>query len=186
MQFQGYHGTDASNEMPILTGNFQASSRSDDWLGTGAYFFIDGISNPKVNARQWAKLRAYDKKTKTNSYKNYCVINALIEVDNILELDTAEGMMAFNTFRDGLIEILKERGIKPSKNFYVDDCKICNFAVEQCGFDAVTRYEHIKLDKWSRVNGYQSRMPTCRIISVCKPDKSIDIASLSVTERGKV
>ena len=186
MQFQGYHGTDAKNEIPISTGNFRVSSQNDDWLGTGAYFFIDGISNPKTNARHWAKLRAYDKRTKRNIYDHYCVISADINVSRILELDTPDGMIAFNTFREGLLEIMRLKGIKPSKKFYVDDCNVCNFAVEQCGFDAVTRYEYIKLDKWSRINGYQSRMPTCRIISIRDPVKSIEIVSLSVVERGKV
>ncbi|HDL7186381.1 hypothetical protein ACSMDF_04750 [Yersinia enterocolitica] len=186
MQFQGYHGTDAKNEIPILAGNFRVSSQNDDWLGTGAYFFIEGISNPKENARHWAKLRAYDKRVKKNTYAQYCVVKAEIDVSQVLELDTQSGMIAFNAFRYGLIEIMKKKGIRPSKGFYVDDCKVCNFAVEQCGFDAVTRYEYIKLDKWSRIHGYQSRMPTCRIISIRDPSKSIGIDLLSVVERGKV
>ncbi len=186
MQLQGYHGTNASNESAILNGNFSVSSRNDDWLGTGAYFFIEGITSPKTSARKWAKLRAYDKKSKTNSYTHYSVISAAIDVENVLALETEEGMKAFNTFREGLINIMKLKGIKPSRSYYADDCRVCNFAVEQCGFDAVTRYEFIKLDKWSRINGYQSRMPTCRIISVRDPSKSINIASLTVEERGKV
>ncbi|MDR5610419.1 MULTISPECIES: hypothetical protein [unclassified Arsenophonus] len=66
MELIGYHGTNAENEDMILSGNFRVSTKDDEWLGTGAYFFIAGISDPINDAERWAIVQAYDHNLKIN------------------------------------------------------------------------------------------------------------------------
>lgn len=186
MLFEGFHGTDFEKKQSILDLNFSVSAAEDDWLGTGAYFFIDGISDPKEDARHWAKLHAYDKDTKSNRYSQYTVIKAAIDVNNALRLDQADGLIAYNTYRNFLIEKMKREGIRPKVGAIRNDCEVCNHILQNSEFDAIINFEYIKLDKWTRVKKYSSRIPTCRIMSVKEPTASIDVNGLTVVERGNV
>lgn len=186
MEFEGFHGTDFDNHESILGLNFSVSAAEDDWLGTGAYFFIDGISDPLVDARNWAKLQAYDKHTRTDRYENYAVIKAIIDVNNVLRLDQQEGLIAYNVFRNYLLERMKAESIKPKVGAIRNDCEVCNHILQNSEFDAIVNFEYIKLDEWTRVKRYSSRIATCRIMSVKEPKASIDVSKLSVVERGRV
>lgn len=186
MEFEGFHGTDLDNHNSILGLNFSVSASEDDWLGTGAYFFIEGISDPKLDARHWAKLHAYDKHTGTNRYKNYAVIKAVIDVNNVLRLDREDGLIAYNAFREYLLDRMKKERIRPKVSAIRNDCEVCNHILQNSEFDAIVNFEYIKLDKWTRIKNYASRIPTCRIMSVKEPKTSIDVRKLSVVERGRV
>ncbi|QUG75962.1 hypothetical protein GKQ23_13580 [Erwinia sp. E602] len=186
MAIIGFHGTDANNEKSILEHNFSVSAKDDDWLGTGAYFFIEGISDPIVDARNWAKLQSYDTEMGKNSYSRYVVIKATIEVTNVLRLDERDGQIAYNYFRNYLIGKMKKERVPPKVGAIRNDCEVCNHILENTEFEAIINPEYIKLDKWSRVKRYASRIPTCRIISVKEPKAAIDVCDLQVVERGKV
>ena len=67
MEFVGFHGTDSANENSIFQLNFTVSAKSDEWLGTGAYFFLDGVGDPTEHADSWAKLHAYDRDSRSLS-----------------------------------------------------------------------------------------------------------------------
>ncbi|MGE6037029.1 hypothetical protein ACQJ1N_02460 [Klebsiella pneumoniae] len=186
MEFEGFHGTDEKNRSSILCNNFSVSAKDDEWLGTGAYFFIDGISKPLVDARNWAKVQSYDTEARRKKYHRYAVIKAIIKVNSVLRLDEQEGQIAYNVFRNFLIEKMKKDKIKPKVSAIRNDCEVCNHILENTEFEAIINPEFIKLDVWSRRNRYYSRIPTCRIICVKEPKTAIDVNALQVVERGKV
>ncbi|WGL99135.1 hypothetical protein QE177_04435 [Arsenophonus sp. aPb] len=189
MELIGYHGTNAENEDMILSGNFRVSTKEDEWLGTGAYFFIDGVSDPEHNASCWAKRHSYDKIRKRYKYTQFSVIKANISINNPLNLDSIEGKKVFNYYRDELIGIMKKNNISSTKSFeksLKNDCEVCNYIAKAIGCDAIIRSEYIKLDLWSRKNIYNSRIQNCTIISIREPLRSIDKNSLTVVQRGRV
>lgn len=184
MRYEGYHGTNLVNAPLILQSNFHISCNDNEWLGSGAYFYLHGVSDPQDDAKNWSILQSYDSKKKTNSYTNYAVIKAEISAENVMHLDTDEGVKAFNFFRDEIIKLIASKGLTVSRSAFVNDCKICNFAMSHAGYDAIVNREYIKLDSWSRINHYQSRVPTCKIICVKDPHKSINIDLLAIVEQG--
>ncbi|MDC9599002.1 hypothetical protein [Xenorhabdus anantnagensis] len=189
MKLIGFHGTDANNEASILSGNFRVSAKSDEWLGTGAYFFIEGLGDPEHSAVCWAKLQSYDKVKKRYRYTQFSVIKAKISISNPLDLDSLQGKKVFNYFRDEMIGIMKQNNISATESFrnsLKNDCEICNYIAKTIGCDAIIRSEYIKLDLWSRKNVYNSRIQNCTIVSIREPSQSIDKNSLTVTQRGRV
>ncbi|KMK09212.1 hypothetical protein [Pluralibacter gergoviae] len=186
MEFVGFHGTDSANEESIFDLNFNVSARSDEWLGTGAYFFLEGVGDPVEHADSWAQLQAYDKYTRTNRYNDYVVISAKIEVDNVLNMDTDDGRNAFNVYREYIKNDLRITGDSPSKSLIVNDCVVFNHILANSDFEAIINCEYIKLDRWSRLRDYRSRIPNCRVMSIKEPSDSIDVKGLSVVKRGIV
>lgn len=186
MEFQGFHGTDSANEKSILNRNFTVSANSDEWLGTGAYFFIDGVGDPKEHAESWASLHSYDKKTRTYRYNRLVVISAKIDVEHVLQVDTQEGLDAFNAYRDYIKNDYRSKGWIPSRSLLVNDCVVFNHILDNTEFEAIINKEYIKLDLWSRLKDYRSRIPNCRVMSVKEPLTSIDVNGLTVVHKGKV
>lgn len=184
MEFQGFHGTDSANEYSILQRNFTVSAKSDEWLGTGAYFFLDGVGNPKDHAESWARLHAYDKRTGTNRYSRLVVISAKIEVDHVLHVDTQEGLEAFNFYREYIKKDIRTKGKSHSDSLLINDCVVFNHILDTTEFQAVINTEYIKLDLWSRLKDYRSRIPNCRVMSIREPLASIDVQGLTVVHKG--
>lgn len=186
MEFVGFHGTDSANEKSIFELNFTVSAKSDEWLGSGAYFFLDGVGDPTEHADSWAKLQAYDKDSKSNRYRDYVVISAKINVTNVLNMDTDEGRNAFNLYRKYIKNDLRAKDARPSKSLIVNDCVVFNHILANTEFDAIINCEYIKLDRWSRIRDYRSRIPNCRVMSIKEPTTSIDVKGLNVVKRGTV
>ncbi|AVG77945.1 hypothetical protein [Pantoea ananatis] len=175
MEYVGFHGTSSLNESSIKKENFRVSSAANEWLGTGAYFFIDGVGNPQLHAKNWAKFR---------KSKRFVVLSVKVIVENVLHMDTNEGIEAFNHYRDYVISRMKKAGEKPDKSLIVNDCIVFNHMLQNAGFDAVINREFIKLDLWSRINKYGSRVPNCRVLSVKEPSASINVDQIEVVDRG--
>ena len=184
MTYEGFHGTNLANGSSILKSNFIVSCKEDEWLGEGAYFFLHGVGDPQEHAKNWSILQSYDKKARAHTYHEYAVLRAEITIENVMHLDTDEGIAAFNFFRQQLIELITEKNWNVSKRALENDCYACNFAMNHGGYEAIVNREYIKLDKWSRIKRYQSRLPTCKIMCVKDPHKSIDIRSLAIVEQG--
>ncbi|MBQ0207804.1 hypothetical protein J7S50_01190 [Providencia rettgeri] len=178
MNLIGYHGTSAENESSIVSGNFNVSANDDEWLGTGAYFFIDGVSCPKENAEKWAIFRSRG----GISYKRYSVLSVDLSLSSPLDLDTDEGANVFCKYRDALLEKMKDEGLKPSRKLMENDCKVCNVILETTEVDAIIRKEYIQLDTLLR--GHLSRVPNCRIISVKNPDTSV--SNIRACSKGEI
>jgi hypothetical protein len=57
-EWAGYHGTSLQSAEQIVVSNYRISEADNDWLGNGAYFFIDGFADPVENAVNWARFRS--------------------------------------------------------------------------------------------------------------------------------
>lgn len=69
----GYHGTCKAAAESIISKGFLLSSKSEDWLGDGAYFFQDAPGR----AREWAEARFN---------RDAAVIEATIELRDFIDL----------------------------------------------------------------------------------------------------
>lgn len=178
MDLIGYHGTSEENESSIVSGNFNVSANDDEWLGTGAYFFIDGVSCPKNNAEKWAILRSGG----GVYYKRYSVLSVDLSLSYPLDLDTDAGASVFGEYREALLKKMKDEGLKLSGKLMENDCKVCNVILEATKVDAIIRKEYIQLD--SLLRRHRSRVPNCRIISVKNPDTSV--SNIRACSKGEI
>lgn len=170
----GYHGTNAENETSIIQNNFVVSSQSDDWLGTGAYFFIEGLLDPAECAESWAKVSSYDKSNRRYMYESYAVMRATLNLDVPFDLDEKENLEAYQIYRKAFFESLSKNNLN-TKGALHSDCQICNMIMsdDELEIDAIIRREYIKLESEHRIKRYDSRIPNCRIVSVKNPKKSV-------------
>ncbi|WP_428353235.1 hypothetical protein [Methyloprofundus sp.] len=122
----GYHGTSEENAEKIVNTTFKRSENPDDWLGYGVYFFVDGISDPINNAKEWAMYKAWSGNTKSVLYSRYNVLSAKVIGSNILDTNKIDDLKAFNSVRDRLLEIHKEHWCRDRK-FTEDDRLLWNF-----------------------------------------------------------
>lgn len=84
----GYHGTTYSAAQKIISDQqFNPSTRSNDWLGTGVYFFAY-----KIHAEQWTQHRRYI------SQKTAILAAEMVYTDaQMLDLDDPQMLDLMNT-----------------------------------------------------------------------------------------
>ena len=179
--FEGHHGTSVESAKEILASNYELSKGDGEWLGDGVYFFINGVSSKTVDlAENWAVAQSWDNKIKALKYKEFCVIQSKIEVDEseFLDLTIEDGIEVLQylvnrykekidsiqkkmSFLEGfLLNLARGEGILPLEvvkgNFYI------KFAQE--------RIERINL-----------RTSNCTICTVYNPNKNILSNSIKIT-----
>jgi hypothetical protein len=117
----GYHGTDSENVDNILNSNFNPSVGDRHWIGDGIYFFIDGISDPVINAIKWVKHES----SRTNC-KIVSVLSSEIEhtEDNLLDLRTKDGVELLNKLTFLMVKTLSKTG----KRVSVSEGNVINFS----------------------------------------------------------
>lgn len=184
--FVGYRGTDDANVDSILTGGMNPSLGDDEWLGDGAYFFIEGLSRtPEVQAEQWAIVSAWDSELRKNKYDKYSVLKADIDVDDeyFLDLTTAEGMEVFYYIKESMMKKLK-RLSKTRKVLFIDG-HVINMSRNKLfkRVDVVKGNVFIKLTKEDRIYKLQSRLPNCTITAVFNQDC---ISNISNVKTGRI
>ena len=113
--YLSYHGTNRENTPLIVKDGFVPSAHFNDWLGYGVYFFINGISCPKNNAKEWGINQSWNGKIKKNAYTDYSVIEATIYANNILDLRNDEDQIVFNQLRDHILERYNKSKAKKEK-----------------------------------------------------------------------
>lgn len=186
IEFLGYHGTDHALIDKIDKEGFIPSTGDEEWLGSGVYFYVNGIcDNPQDQAKSWGILQAWDKESKKCKYNLYAVIKAVISVDqdNFLDLNTSKGQELFNYIKRCCIAKLRKNKRKLN---YVDGI-IINFAhdkMPELGIEVVKCDMFIKLTKEDRVHHFNSRIPNCSICAVYEP--SNNIKKVELIEFGKV
>lgn len=168
----------------IVKSTFKVSTAEGDWLGSGAYFFVqgDGVDDPCEKASSWAVSRARVVKPR---YTNYSVLLAHISTPVYLDLDNTEHIAALNKIRDLYMDIIKQQGKKPSGNRLVDKCTFSNFVMQEHGVDALIRREYIKTTDHEKEFGFDAGVPNCRILCLKDPVKSILQIEYAV-DRGRV
>lgn len=63
--FKGHHGTSLDSARKIINSNYKQSTGDQEWLGTGVYFFVKGISSKTEElAEKWAEAQAWDSETR--------------------------------------------------------------------------------------------------------------------------
>ncbi|HAW3882588.1 TPA: hypothetical protein JLU53_004403 [Escherichia coli] len=181
-QWLGYHGTSVLCANSIINTNFNVSRQENDWLGTGAYFFIEspGLLAPEEKAAQWANIRASNARP---NYTNLAVLEATIEVEQYLDLDNDEHIAALNKVREVYMEIMKSEGKKPTGNRLFDKCCFCNYLMHEHGIDALIRKEYIKTTREELDYGFEGGVPNCRVLCVKDPKASVKSIRFAVERR---
>jgi hypothetical protein len=179
--FKGYHGTSIKAAELIVSSNFEKSIGDKEWLGDGVYFFIDGLSSkPQEQAKNWAIAQSWDNVNKIHTYKEYCVIKSIIEVeeDNFIDLTKEEGVELLNYIYESFEDKIKE--IKKSLNFI--DGLLINFARGEglIPIEVVKGNFYIKFAK-ERISNINLRTPNCTVCTVFEPNKNIKDSNITST-----
>ena len=161
-----YHGTTVSRAKSILENDFLITSNVEDWLGTGIYFFINGISSGEECALEWA--------LNTHSGDDCCVIEATIVVDNVhvFDLTTYLGLQQYNEIRKLVInneynDLLNRRDLKLKKrrDIRLDDQIITNKVMNKIKKKVLIHNVYIK-DKGQRELILESSYPNSTVACV--------------------
>ena len=192
---KGYHGTDIAHLRSIIENNFKPSLGDTHWLGTGAYFFVEGypdsISSEDAAAK-WAEAEAWDNKEKRYRYKNCCAVEVLIDVgdDNFLDLTTKEGMDIFNYHKQEFVTSLRKINLKfkktPTSPIFRDG-ELINIMRSKYGIriDAVKAYFYFKY-KEERIFNEDFRLPNCTVVSVFEPQRNIDKSNIKIIRKFRI
>jgi hypothetical protein len=190
---KGYHGTDTAHLQSIIDNNFEPSLGDSHWLGTGAYFFVDGYPDSISSidaAAKWAEAEAWNKNLNRYDYKNYCILEAVIELkeDNFLDLTTEEGMKVFNYYRQRLVKSMRKTNFKmKSTSPIFRDGELINKMRSEDGIriDAVKAYFYFKF-KEERILNADFRLPNCTVVSVFEPKKNINKSSIKSIRKFRI
>src|SRR5690606_20147599 len=113
--FEGHHGTSFDSAKQILSSNYGLSKGDDEWLGDGVYFFVPGVSTKTCDlAEKWAIARAWDNGKKALKYREYCVLQSNIQVDEskLLDLTVEDGVEILSYLVDRYKEKIDSIGKK--------------------------------------------------------------------------
>lgn len=182
--FEGHHGTSIESATNILASNYELSKGDDEWLGDGVYFFVNGISSKTVElAEKWAVAQSWDNEKKILKYKEYCVIQSSIQVDEseFLDLTIEDGVEILQY----LVDRYKEKIDSIGKKMKFLDGLLLNLARGE-GFlplGVVKGNFYIKFAK-ERIERINLRTNNCTICTVYNPSKNV--ASNSIIKTGHI
>ncbi|WP_022653818.1 hypothetical protein [Aquaspirillum serpens] len=174
----GYHGTSEENAKSIVATKFRLSQEGDEYLGTGVYFFVDGICCPITAGKRWAVSKHSDAPS---------VVRADIQLSgsNILDLREVEHIKKFNELKKNFFEKLEKEGIFlvtfPNKRRKWDDkCKIANFIINYAAIDLVIKDEYFPEvgSDIERAQGIQLKVSNCTIMNVANESKILSTSLL--------
>lgn len=181
-EYIGFHGTDALNEASICTSGFRASSNPDDWLGTGVYFFIDGIKKGLVAAKEWAIAESWNNHKRNYDYAEYIVLEVIIRGDKVLDLTLRDHLTNFNLVRSMVLSLFQDKFVT-SKGFdSTHDTLLMNLAMDYMKLDIVISDMYVKNAKL-RKERISSRIPNVTMMCI-KNANLIDRESIKAVQRG--
>lgn len=190
IEIEVFHGTNHQHFNSIKQNNFRSSTglEHEQWLGDGVYFFTKGVPpNPEESAENWAIAEAWDNKTYSYFYQKYCVLKAVVNVENskFLDLSTWNGMEIFNYLRSLYIEKLREERKKLQHGEFKDG-HIINNALQTIDLeiDVVRGNFYFKFTK-DRICNAQFKTPNCTILAV-RNVNCIDINSIQSIKSGNI
>lgn len=170
IKFKGYHGTSYEASESILNSNYIPSIGDEEWLGDGAYFFVEGISVEVVKlAEKWIIAQSMKKSSENKKYR---VLESSIEVDDncFLDLTTRDGVEILDYLTEKYIDKIKSIGKKLSAH----DGLLINMArMEQILKIDVAKGNFYIQFKRERLNNIKLRTSNCTICSVFEPSKNI-------------
>lgn len=184
----GFHGTYTKNIEGILNNNFIESKNHDIWLGDGVYFFVEGIGtlHPSEYAMQFAKDQCWDNTEKKHTQDEYCVLEALIKINdnNFLNLTEEKGTRLFNEFRDMIISKIWENGKRIAQGEYRDS-DVLKIMREELKIEFVKSNVYIKFAA-QRIGKMYSNIPNVTVLTVNNPPKNIQKSSIKVIKKGEI
>ncbi|WP_340481173.1 hypothetical protein [Vibrio anguillarum] len=143
-----FHGTTLKRGESIVNSNFDISTGDEDWLGTGVYFFLDGISSGLECAEEWA--------LNTHEGQDCCVVEATVEVTNdlVFDLTSISGLSEYNIIRNAVVdenydflEGRRDLTIKKRRDIRLDDKIITNKVMEKVNKNLLIHNVYIKNQK---------------------------------------
>lgn len=188
---KGHHGTDFVSANKIKSSNYKISKGDKEWLGDGAYFFIEGISTNTVElAEKWAIAQSWNNETKTRNYNKYAVIESIIKVDEekFLDLTTEEGVKILFYFAEQFIEEIKKEIAKGQKGLKFLDGFLINLMRGENVLpptDVIKGNFYIKFEQ-ERKNKINFRTNNCTICAVYNPKKNIIKKSNKIVDKGEI
>ncbi len=182
-----YHGTskDAGDKI-THSCSYRPSQGEFEWLGRGVYFFVDSrySESPVEDARNWAKLQAYNKQTQGYDYSHYVVIKNRIEGRvKLWDLSSETGSRIFITIKKQALAQFDKAGKKlrgrPIDGYVIE---FAQKNVTVFAFNVVKNDIPIKLTKKERINDIRSLQPNCTVLAV--RDTTL-IKIIDICEEGK-
>lgn len=179
-EFIGYHGCNSAVVESIKTQNFILPQRDDLWFGKAAYFFAEcTVYHSDEHAKLWAIKAAKIKGDHRLKYPEYAVLKVVITPANLLDMTKDLGKEMFQRTLDAL----RSRRL-PIKGEWEDQIVI-DFMISEFDFDVLITDVYSRFE-YEIVNNVRSNVPNCRIISVYKPQTSIDTSKIVVLSTGPV
>ncbi|WP_282638105.1 hypothetical protein [Sphingobacterium thalpophilum] len=176
----GAHGTNFDCIDSIREKNFNESTGADEWLGDGAYFFVDGCNSEKIEvlAEKWAIANSWDNEIGSYNCSHAACFNVDINVDDdkLLDLTVTNGKKLLNQYRDHVKQKLKETKRIKIKNELTDQ-SVLKMMKRRLGLEAVKGDFYIKFT-FERKKRIESRFPNCTIIAVNNTQKNIDVTTI--------
>jgi hypothetical protein len=175
MPILGHHGTYKKNVVSIIENGFWESEDHNMWFGDGVYFFVPGLTNPIVSAKQYAE----DTRLRDNSEEDTCVLEAIVYINNdsFLDLTNEDGLKFFNSYRDEILAKIELIGKKPSTKF--EDHDVIKSLRKELGIEFVKGNVYIQLGI-QRIAHLRSRIPNVTIFVVNNPITNIEKASIKL------
>lgn len=176
---KGYHGTDQTNSKSIQAENFRVGT-DDQWLGRGAYFFVEGVSceAPPADAKNWALFWCRGR------YLKWSVLSAEISTERLLDLTDRENLKIFNQLR----QVTRRRFGPRVPKAYQRGSGIDTLVLEQL-FKA-GKITAAKGDFYTKFNKdtaeIPSRLPNVTILCVFDPADAIDLKSIKEHSTGLI
>jgi hypothetical protein len=146
MSINAFHGTSTEAAVLINAHGFNESAKRTEWLGRGIYFFVDGVTDPQANAREWARAQAWDSKSKSFKYSHGAVVHAkfLLESDRILDLTDLNGLRRFIDLKERLLSLIIKKFDTDSVRRKEQTCYVFNMFVDIFKSHAVKQNLYIK------------------------------------------
>jgi hypothetical protein len=162
----GFHGTSNQSADEIINSNYKITPNPEDWLGSGVYFFINGISCPIKNANDWARKKFGDDSSAV--LKSYIVASH----DSVLNLTTAAGLSTYDKFRIKFLEQNKialadrrDLNIKKRKDIRLDDRIVTEALLTELSISVLIHNVYIK-NELQRNLAMESSYPNATVCSV--------------------
>lgn len=176
----GFHGTSVNSASEIVSNGFNFNipdEKADELLlGKGVYFFIDGIGDPRQDAYNYVVNRKKE--------KNPAVVKSQItaEEEYVLDLNSSDGLILFNKFKNRFFEKRVAEKRKMNKN--VDDGKIINVLVGEVlkGTKVVISYRTLRLTSDDNEYNLHSNVPNCVFCCVREPNCLDDIQVVNMED----
>jgi hypothetical protein len=185
--FRAFHGTKAHFVESIVANGLQPSQDRDDWLGYGSYYFIEGLEDPWISARDWARVNAWDKQSRRFNHADFAVIEFEITVDEecVFDFRISSEAQRFHLARDQwLDQLLRNRAtdnVRPVEATY--DTELLNIFKVENGIEAMISTFPIQLtvkERWFRFEFNIDNVAVLCLSHPITPPTSVKIVTVDV------